>query len=271
MALLGHAEMDSPERRGSLEGILSGLGLSRAVFGPMDEVAQLGPDHSGRYEILFAELRRELLPHVETIARILQTHDPSEVRLLAGSGSVLGEVLDGALAHVMSDANLVCLFGHEAMQNPRQPFHRHFAQRLRHAFATLPAAGSPFLWQLLKGRFAPATCYDWLDGNGAPIGIPEFCHGRMHRVLAGMDAESVDMVHLSNILDWLSAEEAIECLGNAARVLRSGGCVIVRQLNSTLDIPSLPCGLQWDAEWGRELHGQDRSFFYVAIHIGRKP
>ena len=38
------------------------------------------------------------------------------------------------------------------------------------AFATMPAATNPFLWQLLAGTFAPATRYDWLDGTAALVG-----------------------------------------------------------------------------------------------------
>jgi predicted SAM-dependent methyltransferase len=41
----------------------------------------------------------------------------------------------------------------------------------------------------------------------------------------------VDFVHLSNILDWLTPEEAIETLSAAYRSLRRGGLVLIRQLN----------------------------------------
>ena len=48
---------------------------------------------------------------------------------------------------------------------------------------------------------------------------------------------SYDFVHLSNILDWLSPEEARATLDVAHAALRPGGWVLIRQLNSTLDIP----------------------------------
>lgn len=92
----------------------------------------------------------------------------------------------------------------------------------------------------------------------------------MHAVLADLPPESADLVHLSNILDWLSVGEATDCLRSAARVLRPGGCVLVRQLNSTVDIRGLPIDLSWDCELSAALHAADRSFFYVAIHVGRK-
>ena len=41
---------------------------------------------------------------------------------------------------------------------------------------------------------------------------------------------------LSNILDWLPREAATATLASAARALRPGGYVVIRQLNSALDI-----------------------------------
>jgi len=271
MALLGHTQMQPEERQARLGELLPRLALNESVFGPPDQIAALGPDRTGRYELLFAELRRVLAPHTEAVTQLLNTRRPAEAIPWVARGTALGDALDMALEEVMSLANLECLFGREATRNPRQPFSKHFAQRIRQALGTMPAATNPFLWQLLAGTFAPAIRYDWLDGTGVPIGMPDFHLGKMHEALAAMDAESVDLVHLSNILDWLPTDEAITCLHHAERVLRSGGCVILRQLNSTLDIPSLPCQLQWDEAWGRELHAKDRSFFYTAIHVGRKP
>src|SRR5258708_4572401 len=56
-ALLGHASLPADERRRRLGEALSSLGLAADVFGPPDLVAELGPDHAGRYELLFAQLR----------------------------------------------------------------------------------------------------------------------------------------------------------------------------------------------------------------------
>ena len=59
-----------------------------------------------------------------------------------------------------------------------------------------------------------------------------------------------DFVHLSNILDWLSAEEAGRLLARAAAVLRAGGAVLIRQLNSTLEIPPLGPDFEWQPDAG---------------------
>ena len=271
LALLGHRAMDPLERQAHLGDLLKELRLPEAVLGPIGEVAELGPDFAGRYEMLFAELRRELTPHATVVNRILGSTDASAAAALAAPQTAFGTALDDALGRVMALPNLVRLFGTDATQNPRQPFHRHFAERLRWSLTRHPAATNPFLGQLLGGRFPPGHPYDWLERSARPQCPPVFQRGRFPGVLDGLPPESADLVHLSNILDWLSADEAAECLRRAGRVLRSGGRIIVRQLNSTLDIPALPAGLRWDPELSTALHAADRSFFYSAIHIGQKP
>jgi S-adenosylmethionine-diacylglycerol 3-amino-3-carboxypropyl transferase len=81
---------------------------------------------------------------------------------------------------------------------------------------------------------------------------------------------SYDFVHLSNILDWLSPKEARTTLDLAREALRPGGWTLVRQLNSTLDIPSLMTGFAWQTEDAQALHARDRSYFYRALHLGRR-
>lgn len=93
----------------------------------------------------------------------------------------------------------------------------------------------------------------------------------MKDVLDSMRAGSADLIHLSNILDWLSASEAEATLHAAQRVMKPGGKVIIRQLNSTLEIPTLDSGLRWDAELGAAMERRDRSYFYPQIHVGRRP
>ena len=91
----------------------------------------------------------------------------------------------------------------------------------------------------------------------------------MDEALATMTGQA-HVVHLSNILDWLSHEEAARTLELARQALRPGGRVIIRQLNSSLDIPALGQGFVWETAEADMLHRQDRSFFYRALHLGRR-
>src|SRR5690606_36347455 len=83
------------------------------------------------------------------------------------------------------------------------------------------------------------------------------------------DDEMFDFIHLSNILDWLSHTPPQKTRGLAWRALRPGGRVIIRQLNSTLDIPAAEPRFAW-LDQAAELHAMDRSFFYRELFIGEK-
>ena len=81
---------------------------------------------------------------------------------------------------------------------------------------------------------------------------------------------TVDFVHLSNILDWLTPEDARSTLDLVWQALQPGGWTLIRQLNSSLDIRSLGGRFEWQDKSADALHNRDRSFFYRGLHLGRK-
>jgi S-adenosylmethionine-diacylglycerol 3-amino-3-carboxypropyl transferase len=255
---------------GTLATHLGALGLSPDALGPPHVVARLGPDLAGRYERCFVALQQELESHRDELAAVLSLSDPVAQARYVAPDTPLGRRLDEALNSVMSLANLVALFGEGATRNPVEPFSRHFARRIRHAFATLPAATNPFLWQMLAGCYPEDQPVDWFTLD-PPARMPEITWQRAYMADALREHPGAfDAVHLSNILDWLSPDEAAATLDGAARALRPGGQVVIRQLNSTLDIPASGPMFEWDAAAARGLHARDRSFFYRALHLGRK-
>jgi S-adenosylmethionine-diacylglycerol 3-amino-3-carboxypropyl transferase len=257
-AILGHAPMPAPQRKQELIEWFDRIGLDAATLGPIEMLARIGPDYAGRYEQVFLALCAEL-----------KRTQPDLEERLRRSLPPIGDVLDAALAEVMALRNLVRLFGEEATRNPVMSFDRHFAERVRWALAALPAGNNPYLWQALLGRYPAGGGVPWLfleRPESMPIVTSE-C-GLMHEALEPRRNE-FDFVHLSNILDWLAPERAAEMLETAWRALRRGGCVLVRQLNSSLDVRALG-SFEWDVEGSRAMHERDRSFFYRALHLGFK-
>jgi S-adenosylmethionine-diacylglycerol 3-amino-3-carboxypropyl transferase len=270
LARLGHGAMPPEARRKWLLEALDRLRLPADALGPIDFVAEAGPDYSGRYERLFLALRAALDEHGKEVESLLLLSDPDGQARLLSAGTTLGQALDTALAQVMALPNLIRLFGEEATQNPVQPFDRHFAERVRAVSATLPAASNPYLWQMLLGRYPDGAAAAWLSAP-RPAKIPAvICECAFMLPVLKRSVRGFDFVHLSNILDWLPEGRAAETLEHAAATLRPGGCILVRQLNSSLDIPSLGPQFRWDTEGARELHRRDRSFFYKALHWGFK-
>lgn len=270
LALLGHAPMSPENRSGELSRRLADLGLSLESLGPPEWLARFGPDHCGRYEWLFARLRQLLDDCCERLQSLMQLEDPQQQSQLVAAGSDLGDRIDQAFAETMDLERLVKIFGSDATANRIQTFAQHFLKQTRQVLSTMPAAENPFLHQIFLGKFI-GPLWPWL-GCERQEGIPEteYTHGAMNEVLASQPDHSYDLIHLSNILDWIEPAIAGRMLHNACRCLTLGGLVVIRQLNSRLDIRGLPCGLQWLPELSDSLHSIDRSFFYRSLHVGMK-
>lgn len=270
LALLGHASMSVPERRRRLTAEFRALNLPPDAMGTIQVMAEEGPDHAGRYEVLFSALRAALGGVADELTALLQLRDPAQQAQRAGPATHLGRALDTAFDTVMTLSNLVALFGEAATRNRCEPFSRHFARRTRYALASLPAADNPYLWQMLQGRFPDGVLYPWLTA-AAPVRLPEvqWTIGTMTEALQG-PVERFDFVHLSNILDWLDREDARSILELAWKALRPGGSTLIRQLNSSLDIEALGGRFEWQVRPANALHARDRSFFYRQLHLGRK-
>jgi S-adenosylmethionine-diacylglycerol 3-amino-3-carboxypropyl transferase len=271
MSLLGHLPMESDARLQRWAAIFSELGLPGNILAEPSQLAELGADHCGRYEATFRELRRLLTPCHEEVTRFLQTSDPETASRIIAPGTVTGNALEAAFAQALRLENLVALFGEEATRNPRQPFHTHFINQLRDITSRQAPSENPWIWQLLAGKFPPSTPVDWLQGRSNILARPTYQHASMLDALCSTTAASLDFIQLSNILDWLSPEAASDTLAAAHRALRQGGFIIIRQLNSSLHIPSLCPALTWHLVEGRRLQLADRSFFYPKILLASRP
>ena len=271
LRLMGHEPLPPPERLREIEERLGRLSLAADSLGPPEDVARLGPDHAGRYECLFAALRQALVEHRQALDDLVRLDDAAEQSRRVAPATALGAALDAAFETVFALPNLVSLFGEEATRNPREPFASHFASHLRRVLAHRPAAGNPFLSQLLLGRFAPGAVHAWLAAP-SPAAMPalRFTAGTMDQALE-RHTDAYDYVHLSNILDWLSPAAAGRTLQRAWNALAPGGRVLIRQLNSSLDIRALGPAFRWDADASERFLLDDRSFFYRSLHLGRKP
>lgn len=243
LQILGHSPMRQSDRIQFLSQALERLKLTENVFGPLDWVSQVGLDHAGRYEQCFHQLRQAL---------------------------ATGIPRSQALTQVMSHSNLVCLFGPEAAQNPLKPFHEHFLDRSQLAFQRPDAAENPFLHQMYEGRFPPGQAYDWHQSNRPPLTEVVWHCGKMLDFLVSLPPSSIDFLHLSNILDWLTPPQAELTLQACARSLKSNGLILIRQLNSSLVINELSDAIRWNPSQGTEMEQMDRSFFYPKIHVGRR-
>ncbi len=266
LALLGHGPLSAGRRARQLGERLEALDLDPEILGPPRLWSARGPDHCGRYEELFAALRRRLEPHRPRLEALLEEEEPGAGPL--APETPLGQALDRALGEVFALPVLERLFGPGATRGPALPFAEHFARRIRRAVARGPVRNNPWLWQMLRGAYPPGFPAPWLGLPARPVraSVGWSCSTLLERLEAG--GERHDYIHLSNILDWLSAPEAARTLEQAARRLRPGGRILARQLNSRLDVPAAGPQFLWREERSARMLGRDRSFFYRRLHLG---
>lgn len=272
LEILGHEVIEPQKRKIMIEGLMLALDIPEEVIGDLDIISELGLDFIGRYEIVFEAFRKELQDHRDAIESLFTLEDIQEQVKLVSKGCILGDAIDLAFQKVFSQEHLVKIFGPEATANRIQPFADHFAERTRAYLSSYLAKDSPYFAQLFLGQFHQGTVYPWLKSEG--IQLPEhisFHLSPMNQFLKTTKNNCFDLIHLSNILDWLPSDHAAELLDNAIHALKPGGAVIIRQLNSNLDVRSFENDFKWDSIGSAEYHKHDRSFFYRDLHIGFIP
>ncbi len=272
LEILGYLPLPASERATITQGYLQALDINPIVFGDMAQIAHNGFDNEGRYEKVFEALRNELAPYKKELEALFATSTiDDQIKILAPQ-SHLGSALDKALDKIMSQDNLVKLFGEKATANRVQDFSRHFAQRIRWYVSHHLASSSPWLANLLLGHFHGDVMFPWLSASQIrPLPPIAYYQGLMNNFLEGAKTEQYDVIHVSNILDWLTPKEAEKTLQLAYRALKPGGVIIIRQLNSNIDIPKIGSMFTWDLKASQEFSDTDRSFFYRNFFLGSKP
>ncbi len=266
--LLGCGNMPIEDQKKYLEVLMDLLDIPIECFGEVDD---MGLFQSGKYEAVFEALRSHLNDYKPYIEQLFELKDIDEQVRMVASTTAFGRALDMAFGEVMSQKNLEKIFGKGATGNRLEDFHIHFVKKTRLYLSRHLASGSPFFAQMFLGRFHNNIHYPWLSLPKTQVGL-QLCYIQktMQAYLKSLKKSKYDVVHLSNILDWLPVGEAKETLSLAYKALKPGGIVLIRQLNSSLDIPKMCNKLDWNLEMGRMLGDQDRSFFYSNFYIGIK-
>lgn len=269
--LLGHEPMNPEDRWTKLAQLASENDLELQSIGPRRVLASRGLDFIGRYEMLFGEVSRRLEPDHANIVHLLQQENQAErIHTLGTMGDFVSRLRD-TLHDVMDLSNLVELFGEEATRNRLQDFSSHFFERINWAISRLPTHSNHFLWQVLLNQTPASYSVPWPSmslANRVPeIGFQE-CPIEDYLIKC---EQEFDFIHLSNVLDWLTDEQARNLLSSTWNHLESGGYTLIRQLNSNLNIRELNDQFEWLIPDANEMLARDRSFFYRDLHLARRP
>jgi len=270
LGLLGHVPLSAQTRAERLEAALAELDLEPEALGPPELVAREGPDYAGRLEHVLAALRSELDLHHSCLQELLDLRDLPEQQRRVGPETTLGRALDRAFAAVLAPGVVEALLGR--IDEADAPLARQLAERTRRALGSRPAAGNPYLWQMLAGRFPHGARTPWLESGprARPVEVAADAAAPVEVLADGADA-AYDTIHLSAGLDGLDADELGDLLAQAWRRLRPGGAVVVRLFSNGVDVPACGPDLDWDAEYAERLQDEGRCCFAASLHVGRKP
>lgn len=270
LEFLGHRDTTVETREHQLHSICDDTGDEADVFGPTEFILDFGLDYAGRYESVFRQISNSISQYPGEVLDLVQLESVrDQARWLQSHPEFVAGLLE-SFDQVMALENLVALFGETATQNPVMPFATHFFQRTIHALHCFNTNTNHFLWQVLACTADSKPHAQWL-GQPRQTVRAELCFASetIQHYLSQTDVD-FDYIHLSNVLDWLTADEARSLLELTWNRLKPKGYTLIRQLNSDLPIRTIGECLTWLDEESETLHREDLSYFYRGVHCGQK-
>lgn len=235
-------------------------------------------NYNGRYELLFQNVRNCFTSEFKKfISKIFSCKTMDEQLNLLDSWSQWYKELLYVFEKSMSQSILEQVFGNKACANRKQDFSQHFTERINNYLHQYLAYKSDYLSSILLGtdiknpinsgfqypldlyatlqeianffkyRISAKQLIDkqYKDSNNTPV--VKLFHGSMQNFLA-VTVHKQHFINLSNITDWLDPDEVLYLLQLCYKTLHSNGIVLVRQLNSTIDIPKCAKKAQFTCE-----------------------
>jgi S-adenosylmethionine-diacylglycerol 3-amino-3-carboxypropyl transferase len=144
--------------------------------------------------------------------------------------------------------------------------------RTRHALTVLDPAGNPYLQWILTGRHRGALPWalrpENFDAIRANLGSLEWHCLALEDYLKGAGQGGIDRYNLSDIFEYMSADNTARLLEKLADCGRPGGRLAYWNMLVPRSRPeSLAGRLRPLPELARRLHGQDKAFFYSAFVV----
>lgn len=231
-----------------------------------------GLNACGNFESLFTGLRRfieEFILSAEDIQSIFR--DDASLHQTAPE-IFRHKYWPVAFELFFSDAILVAMFGPDAIQHAEPgSYPRYFQKVFERGLLSPGASRNPFLHHLFFGHYLDQPeCLPAYLSTSLRAPAPEFRFDyRQGLVDSVPDFSKFDLIHLSNIFDWMSPAAIEGVAARLGREMKPGSAVVYRQLNNSKDYaPLFGSRLRFDPSLGEELLATDRSLFYCKIAVG---
>lgn len=271
LRFLGAEGGDPEARRATYARLAAHLpAATRAHWDARADEIGAGVLHVGRFEALFRELARALAEAgLEPLAR------PEE--------AIASPRWRDVFERVFEREALAGRFGPAAVDySMDRSFGEHFADVVARALERWGRAGdrggSYFLHQMLEGRYlqGPGGRPPCLEAEVQAAAIArgverlELAHGALDEVVRERAAagERFDVVHTSNVSDWMPVPALVSLLERVRALLSPGGALIARRLNGDHDLAEVVGRvLDVDVALSSSLRQADRSFFYREVVV----
>eukprot|EP01125_Pyxidicula_operculata_P011414 TRINITY_DN373_c0_g1_i1.p2 TRINITY_DN373_c0_g1~~TRINITY_DN373_c0_g1_i1.p2 ORF type:complete len:326 (-),score=36.92 TRINITY_DN373_c0_g1_i1:73-1050(-) len=226
-----------------------------------------GINQCGRFEYLFYELQMELLKHSFVLS-------PENC-------DISNPVWRNIFEKVFARKRLIHMFGEEAVNySMEKSFAQHFCEVFSQAVKTWPdITQNYFLNQVLGNKYSLTSYPTYLEDENYyrlqkrlhnPDFNLNFFLGDFWKYKEQAERErTYDVVHTSNISDWMPIPSLRQILQDVKKKINPGGAIIMRRLNGDHNLESIVKDyFHVDKDLNKSLKSNDKSFFYSEVVVG---
>ncbi|MFJ1269083.1 DUF3419 family protein [Legionella lytica] len=234
--------------------------------------SSLGLNEGGNFESLFRSFRNfiyEFILNREELKALLTTPEQAH-RVNLRTTLFEHKYWKVAFDLFFHNSLLEAMFGTEAVQHaPKGSYPEYFRKVIEAGLEKENMSQNYFIHHLFLGQYIDKEpCLPYYLTASTPEYSFEFFNNTIDKV---ENFNSFDLVHLSNIFDWMDEEGIRNLASRLNHEMKPGARLLTRQLNNQKDFMKYFSDHfeLLDAE-SAELLAQDRSLFYAQINSMRK-
>ena len=257
--ILGYYPMEKETRSQVIADLLMRTENHKNIIGDINALGSHGPDFYGRHEWLLMKMREAF-----SNDRLL-----IDAALKGEKVPYIQSYLEAGIGEAFSLPILKTLFGKYFSQYSALTFSQHYVNQTMMALNNHPQENY-FLQRFLQPERRDIQLPLWMSAPEDETGENIERYTMSAQEVLGSFSGEHDVIHLSNILDSETQENAIKILHQAYLALNKNGCVIIRQLNCNLNISNIAPQFLWNIRSGQLLLNDDSSFIYSHFYVGKK-
>jgi S-adenosylmethionine-diacylglycerol 3-amino-3-carboxypropyl transferase len=264
------------DRLGTYERIRDSLSeKSRLFWDDRRELIEGGIIHAGKFEHYFSLFRSYILPLIHSKQLVSDLLKPKDAEARADFYANRWDSLRWRiLFRIFFSRTFMGRLGRdpEFFRYVEGDVAARLLKRAEHALTTLPADSNPYLQFIVRGNFQSALPFylrkDNFEAIRSNLDRLAIFEGSVDEAIQAHPHIAFDGFNLSDIFEYVSYGEYVAGLGRIVRSARDGARLVYwNMLADRKSPPEFRDCLETLDELARELHLQDKAFFYKALVI----